>query len=274
MSTTKEPELEAVRSYWNRLALNAPEGCQDHWVDNDGQPLSDLLFVEVAEYVIRQLPKPGRTQSVILEIGCGTGRILKALQTKLPTSKLWGLDFAEEQIAHARLRVPSANLESQDLAEFLRAKGRSMVGRLDLVFLHSVTQYFPSEEYLMDLLGMATALLRPNGVLLLIDVPIDWYHEEMRGVPKRGALAPLKEAIKRLTGYKPREKPAPKTAFEVLGGRVLEVPTFTGFWVNPEAIQAFAQLHFSSFRIEYQLFKTKPINYRKWRPTFILKHKL
>jgi len=143
-----------------------------------------------------------------------------------------------------------------------------------LIFAHSVTQYFPSSEYFGTFLDEATELLRPGGSLCLVDVPVTWYYEQMRGRLPQTVLTPLKNLVKRLIGYKPRSRPDVTTVVEVLNGENIEVPVFRGFWADPEMIQAFAGAHFSEYRMEYQLFPSKPVGYRKYRPIFVMRNKM
>lgn len=266
--------LAPARAYWNTLAREAPEGCRDHWVDDKGQPLPECLYSQVAEYVIKQLPQAVGDNPKILEIGCGTGRILAALQVKLPSACLWGIDVAEEQIRDARTRLKSTQLESQDLLGFVKEKGQGMMGGYDLIFAHSVTQYFPSAEYFSEVLNEATKLLRPEGCLCLVDVPIDWYFEQMRGQPKATLLTPFKSFIKRILRYKPRPRSEVYRTVETLNGKSIEVPVFEGYWANPEFIEKFAHQHYSNYFMEYQPFSAKPIGYRKYRPIFLMRGKL
>jgi trans-aconitate methyltransferase len=273
MADNRNDDLAPVRAYWNTIAATAPDGCRDHWIDSEGRPLSERLYDEVAEYVAAQLPRGIGPAPAILEVGCGTGRILSALQARLPGAALWGIDVAEEQIREAKTRVKSAVLSSQDLHQFIVDQGRQMRAGYELIFAHSVTQYFPSSDYFAAFLDEATELLRPGGCLCLLDVSVTWYYEQMRGQPPVSALTPLKNFVKRLIGYKPRPRPEASTVVEVLNGKNVEVPVFRGFWADPEMIEAFAGTRFSEYRMEYQLFPSKPVGYRKYRPIFIMRNK-
>jgi hypothetical protein len=51
----------------------------------------------------------------------------------------------------------------------------------------------------------------------------------------------------------------------------------TGMWsvkmprkIAKTTVQQFAEEQFEDFRFEYQLFKSKPVLYRKYRPSFLL----
>lgn len=270
MTQSTNDDLEKVRKYWNVLALQAPDGCKDHWVDEHANPLPESLFEEIAQYLSEQLPKSVGLDPKIFELGCGTGRILAALRDIYPDAKLWGIDLAEEQISQAQLRVPDANLSSQDMSEFINSSNQCFNGYYDMVFMHGVCQYFPSTSYFQKVLEDATSLVRSGGVLCLLDVPVDWYYEQMRGQPKRTLLTPIKEVVKRIIGYKPRDRQGVAAAVEVLNGKRIEVPTFSGYWASPEVIKMFAKKKYSIFRMEYQPFSSKPVIYKKYRPIFIM----
>lgn len=267
--------VNKARDYWDVVGKNAPENCKDHWVDGSGNPLPDTLYQEVGAYVLKGLDGMRENNAGprrVLEIGCGTGKILKALKALRPGLDLSGIDFSQEQIRHASSTVPGAKFFKGDLEEFVAASVASPeeAGAYDLIFLHSVIQYFPSAGYFEKFLAMCGGLLRRGGALYLIDTPIDWYYDQMRGAPRQTALTPVKNFIKKLIGYQPKVQPAPLTAGELLGGKQIEVPTFPGYWASPEMIQQFAEDQFEDFRFEYQLFKSKPVLYRKYRPSFLL----
>lgn len=266
--------LEPVRAYWNTLATQAPEGCRDHWVDEQGRPLAEDLYGQVAAYVIRQIPKNAAHSPTILEIGCGTGRILAALQKEVPSANLWGIDVSDEQIRDAKTRLKTVQLHSLDVDNLLKEQGVTLTGIFDCVYLHGVTQYFPSDLYFEEVLKNSTILLKPGGVLCLMDVPVDWYYEQMRGLPKVTMLTPIKTLVKKIIGYKPKERRGPTFATEFLNGKPVEAPVFKGYWANPSMIEAFSKLNYNSFLMLYQPFTAKPIIYRKYRPIFILRGKV
>ncbi|MDW5443931.1 class I SAM-dependent methyltransferase [Polaromonas sp. SM01] len=274
MSVTAESPNKA-KEYWDIVGKNAPDNCKDHWVDGSGNPLPETLYQEVGVYVLggldamlEDVTSPRR----VLEIGCGTGKILQVLKALRPELELFGIDFSQEQIRHASSNVPSAEFFTGDLDEFVAASaaGPGESGTYDLIYLHSVIQYFPSTEYFEKFLTLCGRLLRRGGALYLIDTPIDWYYDQMRGIPRQTALTPIKNLVKKLIGYQPKAQPLPLTAGELLGGKQIEVPTFPGYWASPEMIQQFAENEFEKFRFEYQLFKSKPVLYRKYRPSFLL----
>lgn len=274
MSVAAEVPNKA-KEYWDIVGKNAPDNCKDHWVDGSGNPLPETLYQEVAAYVLKGLDGMRESSAGprrVLEIGCGTGKILQVLKALRPELELSGIDFSQEQIRHASRTVPGARFVTGDLEQFVAASAGSPgeVGAYDMIFLHSVIQYFPSAGYFEKFLALCGGLLRQGGALYLIDTPIDWYYDQMRGTPRQTALTPIKNLVKKLIGYQPRVPLPPLTAGELLGGKLIEVPIFPGYWASPEMIQQFAENQFEDFRFEYQLFKSKPVLYRKYRPSFLL----
>ena len=108
----------------------------------------------------------------VLEVGCGTGMILSRVA---PHSRRYlGVDPAETGLAHIRDHVLAANPTFAERVE-LRTLLAHELGALadqefDLVVLNSVIQYFPSGDYLADVLAQAVALLAPGGSVFVGDV--------------------------------------------------------------------------------------------------------
>lgn len=263
-------KLERVRSYWDVLGASAPEGYADHWLDDQGQPLPDDLFREIADYVEQLVPKEINNVRV-LEVGCGTGAILKELQ-KNNSIELWACDFSEEQVLRARNAAEKAHILVGDLDSVAEKLDQEKL--FDVIFLHGVTQYFPSISYFKSFLGLCFNLLNKGGTLLLMDVPIDWYQELMRGSPKVTITSLLKQKLKTAIRYKSKVRLPPEYVDQSFGGRVLRLPTFEGLLVDPSIVEEFARGNFSEFRMEYQPFSSKPINYKKFRPNFVMKGRI
>lgn len=262
-------ELSRVRSYWDVISKSVPVEYKDHWVDEHGTPLNKALFDEIAVYVLKYLKKSSRRPR-ILEVGCGTGRILESISSIRQDLDLWGIDFSSEQIETAKAQLADrCNLFVGDLKEFASHTDFTGDNGFDLIFLHSVTQYFPSDAYFQEFIDIATSKIRPGGALLLLDCPITWYLEQMRGTPKSTVFTPLKNLIKSAIGYKPKERAAPTTAKETIANVMIEVPVFSGYWIDPENIRRLCTGNFESFGMELQSFIHKPIAYKKYRPNFI-----
>ncbi len=68
-----------------------------------------LIFDRVHRRVLLSLP-PGFTPTAILDIGCGTGRLLRRMHACWPSAQLVGIDQAEGMVAKARQLTPAATI--------------------------------------------------------------------------------------------------------------------------------------------------------------------
>ncbi|MFC1433676.1 non-ribosomal peptide synthase/polyketide synthase [Streptacidiphilus sp. N1-3] len=107
----------------------------------------------------------------VLELGVGSGLILSRIAPGC--EEYWGTDLSEEAVRALRAQVDTL----PELADRVRLLARPAhhtaglpQGRFDLVLLNSVVQYFPSAEYLSQVLESAAALLAPGGSLFIGDV--------------------------------------------------------------------------------------------------------
>ena len=216
-------------------------------------------------------------EAEILEVGCGTGRILENIRLANKGLILTGIDLSEGQIKTAKENNKSANLYVGDLCDYAKSFP-NLNGKFDVIFLHSVTQYFPSQEYFEEFLTQAKNLLSDKGKLLLIDVPNTWYKDLVR-------LDGLK--ISRLLRHKIKEfLPSDIITFikkirkkrtlwvEKIGGKELKLSSFIGFYPDPEFCLNFGDKNFKKTTMLYQTFRTKPLMYRKFRPIFIFDTKI
>lgn len=113
----------------------------------------------------------GGMKPLVAEIGCGTGMILFRLADKF--SSYYGTDLAESTVAqvqrHSRtMGYDHIRIETLPAHEFdiLLPEGE----RFDLIICNSVAQYFPSLEYLDEVLRRARNRQAPCGVLFMGDV--------------------------------------------------------------------------------------------------------
>ena len=106
----------------------------------------------------------------VLEIGCGSGLIMWQLAPRC--ERYVGVDFSRSAIDALRRSVRESGMENIDLihataADFTLPEEQSF----DLVVLNSVAQYFPSIEYLENVLWRVTECTSEGGLIYLGDVP-------------------------------------------------------------------------------------------------------
>ena len=116
-------------------------------------------------YVLGILKKTGKTNTdlSILEIGCGSGALLKVLEPF--SSQLTGVDYSAKQIATCRLALPNGSFsigEAKDI-DFAAQS-------FDLILSNSVFQYFPDLAYTKEVLNKMLACLKNGGVGVVLDL--------------------------------------------------------------------------------------------------------
>lgn len=102
--------------------------------------LYDLRTTNVVEDLkfIQDLAR--RSGPTVLELACGTGRILSAIEA--PARELWGVDLWSDALDVARRKVPRATLVPMDMRSF------SLARKFDLVILgfNSLEQLLTAED--------------------------------------------------------------------------------------------------------------------------------
>ena len=139
------------------------------WISSyTGQPIAAEEMREQVEQTVQRIRalEPKR----ILEIGCGTGLLL--LRLAPDCEHYVGSDFSEtvvgqleHEVAHNGLasKVTLLNREA-DKADGLQP------ATVDVVVINSVAQYFPSVDYLLKVLEIAVAAVRPGGAIFIGDL--------------------------------------------------------------------------------------------------------
>lgn len=121
----------------------------------------------------------------ILDVGCGTGRLLRRIGQRWPDSKLTGIDPTEEMISVARRLAPAASFHVAS-AESMPLADSSVALAFSSISLH---HWDDPRQGLREI----ARTLRPGGCLVLADITLPrWLAELVRS----GAQSPA--AIRRL----------------------------------------------------------------------------
>jgi 2-polyprenyl-3-methyl-5-hydroxy-6-metoxy-1,4-benzoquinol methylase len=108
--------------------------------------------------VLWALTKKVKPFNSLLEIGCGTGYVLEGISRTWPKIELYGSEYFEEGLEHARKRVPAAQLRQLD------ATLLDEVDRYDVVGAFDVIEHIEQDETVLRNLARA---IRPGGSLVL-----------------------------------------------------------------------------------------------------------
>jgi amino acid adenylation domain-containing protein len=141
---------------WNSSYTGAPLPAEEMraWVDNTVQRILSL--------------KPQH----IMEIGCGTGLFLFKL---VPHCRRYlGTDIARQGLNYIGSRLEQIKQPGWAEVQLLERSADNFdglgPGKPDLVILNSVVQYFPSADYLVEVVEKAAQQVKPGGHIFIGDV--------------------------------------------------------------------------------------------------------
>ncbi|MEU9167206.1 amino acid adenylation domain-containing protein [Streptomyces sp. NPDC048420] len=134
----------------------------------DGLPIPVEEMREWRDATVERIRELGSTGRV-LEIGVGSGLILSRIAPDC--GAYWGTDLSSEAVEALRAQLDAGLAAKVELrAQPAHDTSGLPVGYFDVVVLNSVAQYFPSAEYLTDVLHRAAGLLAPGGRIFVGDV--------------------------------------------------------------------------------------------------------
>lgn len=129
-------------------------------------PLQTLVFTPVRSTAIALAARHMAAPSRVLDVGCGTGRLLRELRTVQPHAQLVGVDLAAKMLLEAATLAHGSGLHLvRAAAESLPFESHSF----DLVFVTMSMRHWSNPRT-----GVAEVLrvLRPGGVLVVADVAL------------------------------------------------------------------------------------------------------
>jgi len=75
-----------------------------HWMQR-------IIFRPIQRTVLQLAAEQVGQPGAILDVGCGTGKLLRSAETKFPGAKLVGIDAAIEMVKHAQTSNPSGTIQ-------------------------------------------------------------------------------------------------------------------------------------------------------------------
>ena len=136
------------------------------WADSyDRSLLQRLLFAPVHHCMLGQTAMMCPAPSSVLDIGCGTGLLLRKAAERFPSAQLTGIDAAEDMVRVAQALVPEgAPIHfAQAFAEQVPFPDASF----DLVVTSMSFHHWADQQ---KALSEARRLLSPGGVFVLADL--------------------------------------------------------------------------------------------------------
>ena len=137
---------------------------------------SQGYFFDRVQRKVLSLARDQTCPEVILDVGCGTGRLLRKAKEQYPNARLVGVDAAEKMIQQATQLLPQAQFHAA-MAEALPLPDASVdLAFSTLSFHHWVSQANGISE--------VSRVLRPHGLFLLADITIpiwlSWFVRRFR----------------------------------------------------------------------------------------------
>lgn len=137
-----------------------------------------MSFCDYDEWVSlieRFIVESGVEGKKLLEIGCGTGEILKRLQNKYECT---GLDLSENmlKIAQTKLKNKDIKLFLGDMREFNTGEKYDII-----VALFDTINHLTSQEELLDTLNSVKSSLNENGIFIFDLVDREFMNEMFHG---------------------------------------------------------------------------------------------
>lgn len=124
--------------------------------------LTDWSIGYFNTYIVPHLPS--RRDSRILEIGCGYGRYLLAME-KLEYTDVYGIDISKEQVEYAQQKLGLMNISKEDALNFLEVSHH----KYDVILLLDVLEHLEL-DYAIRLISLIRSTLNPDGVFI-VQVP-------------------------------------------------------------------------------------------------------
>ncbi|HEY6727033.1 MAG TPA: class I SAM-dependent methyltransferase [Polyangiaceae bacterium] len=127
----------------------------------------EILFTGMADAMRRQvLGELGglSPNAAILDVGCGTGRLLQQLRSARPEARLTGIDLSEAYVRHARAELGAAASVHTGNAEALPYADQSFDAVVSVFVFHELPARVRRRVF-----SEMVRVLKPGGVLVLED---------------------------------------------------------------------------------------------------------
>ena len=154
--------------------------------------LQRLVFGPVHRTMLEVAVRERPHAMAILDVGCGTGRLLRGLEAAFPRARLEGVDASAEMVAEARAMLPAGS--RIQIRHATAEKLPYSESTFDLVFSSMTFHHWAGQQA-----GIAEVarVLRPAGLWLLADFVATGFMRlvsralRLRKFPDRSRLEPI-----------------------------------------------------------------------------------
>jgi len=184
-----QPTSEGMRRFWDERGRENAAWYVDTSLDYDEPDMA--AFWATGETIVSEAlldaPVQPAQWGTAVEIGCGLGRICKALRQHF--DRVIGIDIAPSMVEQAAAAVPD------DGVSFQVGDGESLAGiadeSVDFLVTFTVFQHQPTTDAIAAYLAEAGRVLRPGGVLAAQwnNIPEDDYRQAQAGWRRQQRLS-------------------------------------------------------------------------------------
>jgi ubiquinone/menaquinone biosynthesis C-methylase UbiE len=142
-----------------------------HWMQR-------IIFNPIQRTVLQMAEEQVRHPAAILDVGCGTGKLLKSARGRFPEARLVGVDAAKEMLKYAQSSTPDGTIE------FRHATAEDLPfpnGSFDLVFSTMTFHHWQNQARGA---GEVARVLTPGGRWLLADFVASGFVKPVRALLK------------------------------------------------------------------------------------------
>lgn len=124
-------------------------------------------YREMVDALVSALAFPEGRAPRVLDLGCGTGTVARAVLDRWPAAQVTCLDMAERMLEMAKLKLAAFPKTEYIAADFSTWDG---VGRYDAIVSSLALHHLPDAESKHAFFAKAAALLEPGGAFFNADV--------------------------------------------------------------------------------------------------------
>jgi ubiquinone/menaquinone biosynthesis C-methylase UbiE len=151
----------------------------DRWAPSYDNLLPSVFYQAIHQRLLEYVALADR--AAILDLGCGTGRLIDRLLLKFPTIQATGLDLSAEMLRQARQN-------KRDRARVIYISGNAenlpfAIGQFDAVFNTISFLHYPDPE---RVLSEIQRVLKPGGTYYLADFA-SWWWDRREAIGRGGS---------------------------------------------------------------------------------------